>query len=737
MSTWQKLFSFVGLPVLGFAISIGAMLAARFFLFFVAGPVVGSVVRFLAQGVSNFAEQYTLESLRETFFNFTGVGWLDNVVIPFIFIGIFFLVSKSIIHMVSQFLDPIKNFFLQIFVTLIYLSFGILGSFFGTTGFFLGNQAIYLILVPLVLCVCFLNTIFDYHTFSNAIHSGNINYVFINIFSEVFSEKFGGKGEIVQANSVINWIVQDDVSVNNFFDYWYYSLRASILSFRFEEKTQFIAFIVNSLASILFFILGYSVAVNSYNESVKETLKTLNIDVNKLPKSNDISKILAFLIAIILSSFGFWWIFAGSTTNLSTIPTILHPNFSLGEESFFGVKNNNKQEGIRAFAQGNFDQAVLKLQDSLIQNRNDPEALIYLNNARIGTKKSYTIAVVVPGDQNVNAANEILRGVAQAQNTINLQGGINGTLIKVLVANDGNRASSSVKIATELIKIKSVLGVIGHFSSESTLSAGQIYQENGLVVISPTASLTSIANLGNYVFRTMPSDALTGKSLANYLAKTLGNTKAAIFFNSLGKYSTSLKNEFSASFSASSGEVVFEADLSQPNFNAEQIYANALNRGATSLVLLPNSATLDQALQIAQANQAKLPMVGSDSLYQFYALQKGKDKILGLVLAIPWHILDNPEAEFKKIADVLWGSDVNWRTAMSYDAAQVIIAGLRKSPSREGIQTTISSPGFSVKGATDHIKFLASGDRDTAIKLVKVVESQKSRSGTGLDFVLF
>ncbi len=110
MSTWQKLFSFFGLPVLGFAISIGAMLAARLFLFFVAGPVVGSVVRFLAQGISNLAEQYTLESLRETFFNFTGVGWLDNVVIPFIFIGIFFLFSQYMISIFSGFLDPIKKF---------------------------------------------------------------------------------------------------------------------------------------------------------------------------------------------------------------------------------------------------------------------------------------------------------------------------------------------------------------------------------------------------------------------------------------------------------------------------------------------------------------------------------------------------------------------------------------------------------------------------------------------------
>ncbi len=86
----------------------------------------------------------------------------------------------------------------------------------------------------------------------------------------------------------------------------------------------------------------------------------------------------------------------------------------------------------------NYNTAIANLEASLQASPNDPEALIYLNNARIGNQKSYTIAAAVPIGSDVNAALEILRGVAQAQNELNQSGGLSGIPLKVLIANDDN-----------------------------------------------------------------------------------------------------------------------------------------------------------------------------------------------------------------------------------------------------------------------------------------------------------
>lgn len=125
------------------------------------------------------------------------------------------------------------------------------------------------------------------------------------------------------------------------------------------------------------------------------------------------------------------------------------------------------------------------------------------------------------------------------------------------------------------------------------------------------------------------------------------------------------------------GRVVAELDLQGADFNAEQAYNDAYNQGAYVLAPFPNSATLNQVLQVAAVNQGVLSMIGGDSPYQIQSLEQGQADVVGLTLALPWHILSNPDAEFPKMANQLWGADVNWRTAMAYDATRALIAAIQ------------------------------------------------------------
>jgi branched-chain amino acid transport system substrate-binding protein len=83
-----------------------------------------------------------------------------------------------------------------------------------------------------------------------------------------------------------------------------------------------------------------------------------------------------------------------------------------------------KQEGVEQIAAKNYPKAVVALEAARRSDRSDPETLIYLNNARIGTEKSYTIAAAVPLGDTFGSALEILRGVAKAQDDVNQAGGI-------------------------------------------------------------------------------------------------------------------------------------------------------------------------------------------------------------------------------------------------------------------------------------------------------------------------
>ncbi|MGL5194395.1 MAG: ABC transporter substrate-binding protein [Chroococcales cyanobacterium] len=391
-----------------------------------------------------------------------------------------------------------------------------------------------------------------------------------------------------------------------------------------------------------------------------------------------------------------------------------------------------KQEGIEALAAGNYFRAVSELQTSLQQNRNDPEALIYLNNARIGGGRSYTIAVSVPITTSENSAQEILRGVAQAQNEVNQAGGINGVPLRVVIADDANDPNLAEQVAESLVADDEVLGVVGHFGSDVTLAASSVYEQGQLVAISPTSTSMQLSRAGNFIFRTVPSDRFTANTLARYMVNNLNLNQAAIFYNENSGYSRSLKDEFTTALYGDGGTVVAQVNLAEANFNSFNAVESATEQGAEAIVLLANTETVSEALQVVRVNAKTLPVLGGDSLYRPEILQVGSDSE-GMVVAIPWHILNSTNSAFPVAATQLWGGSINWRTTMAYDAAQALIAGISVDSTRQGVQRVLSEQGFSTQGGSGTIRFLPSGDRNQATELVKVESG--SRSGLGYDFI--
>jgi branched-chain amino acid transport system substrate-binding protein len=104
-----------------------------------------------------------------------------------------------------------------------------------------------------------------------------------------------------------------------------------------------------------------------------------------------------------------------------------------------------------------------------------------------------------------------------------------------------------------------------------------------------------------------------------------------------------------------------------------------------------------------------------------------------MVVAVPWDFLANLNSPFVRSSRALWGADVNWRSAMAYDATLALIEALKQDPTRQGIQAALSAGGFSVSGATGQVRFLPSGDRNQAMQLVRVQPGD--RTGFGYEFV--
>jgi len=446
---------------------------------------------------------------------------------------------------------------------------------------------------------------------------------------------------------------------------------------------------------------------------------------------------VTFLAVIIFQPLVYQWF------NNSNSSFTLHPRISSGEKILIeaeGEKNESfkalKQAGVEAFAEGKYERAISYLKLAIKASHNSPETLIYLNNAKIGKQQANTIAVVAPIGRNLYGAYEILRGVAHAQNEFNQSVSGQTLPIKVVIVNDDNREEVAKEVASVLIKAPEVLGVVGHWASQVSLAATDVYKTGNLVSISPISTAVTLSNSSPYFFRLVPKDSIAAKALADYMITHLNRKESALFFSSQSTNSNSLKDEFINAVLARGGKVspdnVF--DFNDSGFSAKRSVEKAIEQSAQVIMLAPNAGSIYKALAVIQVNDKRLPLLGGDEVYGDRTLQDGGAATVGMVVAIAWHVDGTmTSVDFRNQSIELWDTaDVNWRTAMSYDAAKVLIAAIQQQskPTRIGLQQVLSSPEFSATGASGKIQFESSGDRrNPPIQLVKIVKAESPKTG--------
>jgi branched-chain amino acid transport system substrate-binding protein len=508
----------------------------------------------------------------------------------------------------------------------------------------------------------------------------------------------------------------------------------------------------------------------------KPKLNKLFLILKSLLVKRNLNKLFPILVLLLLLAGGtYGWRRLAENCKLpfqtSGCSTLLAP--SIEDRMSFGEKimplpiriTPQKKAGIAAFAAGNYAQAAIEFEASLRSERDDPETLIYLTNARIGSQKSYTIAVTVPirsEDPNKAVGNpynavEMLRGFAQAQHEINQSGGINGVPLRLVIINDEDRPDIAKQIAIALAQKHEVLAVVGHWTSDVILTVAPVYDSEKLVFITPISTVAKLSNLSPYVFRTNITTVTGARVLVDYMKDNLRKQKVAIFFTSKATYSREYKDNFRAAVASRGGQVVKEIDMSDPSFTAAKGVSEAMEHGAEVILLATNNEFVEKSLEVIVINNGRLAILGDlANMYGIKTLKIGGESAVGMVMAVSWHILQedrlkvDPKSSkdpwssnvnwvpsFSKRSRDLWGGDVNWVTANSYNSLEALITALKRNPNptRMGIQQALSSPDLNVPGTSGPFNFLPSGDVDLPVLLIKVIKANPSRSGTGYDFV--
>jgi branched-chain amino acid transport system substrate-binding protein len=129
---------------------------------------------------------------------------------------------------------------------------------------------------------------------------------------------------------------------------------------------------------------------------------------------------------------------------------------------------------------------------------------------------------------NASFGAQLTQGVGQAAEDFNKSGGILGQKISVETGDDVSDPKQGVSVANKFVG-DGVKFVVGHFNSGVTIPASEVYSDNGILFITPSATNPKITDRKLWdAFRTCGRDDQQGKLWADLALGKLKDKKIAI-----------------------------------------------------------------------------------------------------------------------------------------------------------------------------------------------------------------
>lgn len=161
-----------------------------------------------------------------------------------------------------------------------------------------------------------------------------------------------------------------------------------------------------------------------------------------------------------------------------------------------------------------------------------------------------TIGLVAPLTGPVAAyGDQVKNGARAAVDAINEKGGILGEKIVLRFADDAGDPKQGVSAANLLVG-EGVRYVVGPVTSGVAIPASDVFAENGILMVTPTATAPALTTRGlTNVLRTCGRDDQQAEVAAAYVLKNMKDKRVAVI-NDKGTYGKGLADAFKAAINA-------------------------------------------------------------------------------------------------------------------------------------------------------------------------------------------
>lgn len=326
---------------------------------------------------------------------------------------------------------------------------------------------------------------------------------------------------------------------------------------------------------------------------------------------------------------------------------------------------------------------------------------------------TYTIGFIGPltGD-NANYGIRCSNAARLAIDEINAAGGIDGKQLALIAENSLGTVDGAIAAYEKLVYSDNVCAIIGPVFTSPALAVAQRCYEDGIVMISPSATHKDVTSVGDYVYRTVPSDSLQSEVAAHYFYEVLGYRNIACLY-AMNDYSqglatgveeifTELGGTVSAMETCMVGDKDFRTQLGViANTDAEAIY-------------IPNY-TVEDAQILEQSYQLgmDLPFLSSDGFSDPEIYNLAGDFTDGVIYVGPAQAeASTLLADFQEAYSAAYDGDMPDSFATNaYDATYILAQAIDRAGSadRELINQEVKATN-DFNGANGIINFAANGD---------------------------
>ncbi len=333
------------------------------------------------------------------------------------------------------------------------------------------------------------------------------------------------------------------------------------------------------------------------------------------------------------------------------------------------------------------------------------------------------IAGPMTGDQ-AKMGMDFRNGVTLAAEEWNNKGGVLGKKIELIIGDDQRDPKQAVSVANKFAT-QGITGVIGHFNSSCSIPASDVYNRNGIPMISPGSTNPQLTEKGYQgVFRVCGRDDQQGKVAADFVISLLKLKKIAVIHDKT-TYGQGLADEFKK-FLGDKSEVVYYGGIVQGDKDFKTVLTS-IKQKKPELIYF-GGIYPEGGLLVKQAREIGLtvPFMSGDGVIDPKFIEiAGAESAEGTYLTFSPDPNNIPSAKaFIENYKTKFG-DIGPYSIYAYDAINIMLKAIEAAGKTDGkaIMDKLHSMEFS--GALGNLKFDVKGDVTVSPYVVWITKGGK------------